>query len=109
MIGAEELALLKPTAGLINTGRGPVVDYAALAQMLRAGRLSGAILDVFEPEPLPADSPLWSTPRLLVVPHVSSDDRTRYAARCVDIFFQNLAAYLRDRPLPTQVRRDLGY
>jgi phosphoglycerate dehydrogenase-like enzyme len=109
LIGAKELALLKPTAGLINTGRGPVVDYEALAGALRAGRLSGAILDVFEPEPLPADSPLWSIPRLLVLPHVSSDDRTRYAARCVDVFFQNLAAYLRGRPLPTQVRGDLGY
>lgn len=109
MIGARELALLKPTAGLINTGRGPVVDYEALAAALRADRLAGAILDVFEPEPLPPDSPLWTTPRLLITPHVSSDDPGAYAARCCDVFFQNLAAYLRGRPLPTQVRGELGY
>jgi phosphoglycerate dehydrogenase-like enzyme len=109
LIGARELAMLKPTAGLINTGRGPVVDYGALADALRADRLAGAILDVFEPEPLPPDSPLWTTPRLLITPHVSSDDRGAYAARCCDVFFRNLAAYLRGRPLPTQVRGDLGY
>ncbi|MBM3572199.1 MAG: D-2-hydroxyacid dehydrogenase [Alphaproteobacteria bacterium] len=109
LIGRRELELLKPSAGIVNMGRGPIVDYVALAELLRAGRLSGAILDVFDPEPLPAGSPLWSTPRLLVVPHVSSDDRARYAARCLDVLFDNLRSYLRGRPLPNLVRPELGY
>ncbi|MBM3598287.1 MAG: D-2-hydroxyacid dehydrogenase [Alphaproteobacteria bacterium] len=109
LIGRRELELLKPGAGLINMGRGPVVDYAALAELLRSGRLGGAILDVFEPEPLPPESPLWTVPRLLVTPHVSSDDPSRYAARCLDVFFANLKEYLRGRDLPNRVDGALGY
>ena len=70
MLGRRELDLLKPEAGLINVARAGVVDYAALAEKLHAGELSGAILDVFDPEPLPADSFLWDTPNLILTPHV---------------------------------------
>ena len=81
LIGKRELDLMKPEAGLINMGRARVVDYDALAAKLTRGELSGAILDVFDPEPLPADSPLWTTPHLLISPHVSSDDVVSYVPR----------------------------
>jgi len=72
LIGARELALLPPSAGLYNLGRGNAVDEQALASALDAGRLAHAFLDVFEHEPLPADSPLWATPRLAISPHASA-------------------------------------
>ena len=73
MIGAAELALMKPTARLINIGRGALVDTAALVDAVRAERIAGAALDVFEREPLPADHPLWELPNVLVSPHMSGD------------------------------------
>lgn len=70
VVGADELALMKPTAVLVNTSRGPLVDQAALVDALRAGRLGGAGLDVFDEEPLPADHPLRSAPRTVLAPHL---------------------------------------
>jgi phosphoglycerate dehydrogenase-like enzyme len=70
LISAADLTLLKPTAYLVNTSRGPVVDEAALADALRAGRLAGAGLDVFGTEPLPADHPLRTAPRTVLTPHI---------------------------------------
>jgi phosphoglycerate dehydrogenase-like enzyme len=70
LISAADLALLKPTAYLVNTSRGPVVDEAALADALRAGRLAGTGLDVFGTEPLPADHPLRTAPRTVLTPHI---------------------------------------
>jgi phosphoglycerate dehydrogenase-like enzyme len=70
LISAADLALLKPTAYLVNTSRGPVVDEAALIEVLRGERIAGAGLDVFGVEPLPADHPLRSTPRTLLTPHI---------------------------------------
>src|SRR5258707_6910817 len=72
LIGARQLALMKPTAALINTARGEIVDPAALVDGLRAGRPGYAALDVTEPEPLPADHPLYSLPNCLIVPHLGS-------------------------------------
>jgi D-3-phosphoglycerate dehydrogenase len=69
LIGERELALMKPTAYLINTSRGPVIDEPALIEALRAGKIAGAGLDVFEAEPLPQDSPLRSMPNVLLSPH----------------------------------------
>ena len=69
----ERLALLPENARLVNVGRGSAVDEAALEKMLRAGRLAGAALDVFTEEPLPAESSLWSCPRLLVTPHIAGN------------------------------------
>jgi phosphoglycerate dehydrogenase-like enzyme len=89
LIGAAELRTMKRGAALLNVGRGPIVDSAALAQALREERLSGAILDVFDQEPLPADSPLWSVPNLLVSPHCSSDDAELYIPRTLDLAFDN--------------------
>ena len=71
LIGDEALARMKPTAYLVNTARGPVVDTDALARALRAGEIAGAALDVTDPEPLPGDHPLLGAPNLLVVPHIA--------------------------------------
>ena len=71
MIDARRFALLKPGAVLVNIARGPVADSTALLEALRSGRLSGALCDVFDPEPLPPDSPLWDAENLIVTPHSS--------------------------------------
>ena len=91
MIGKREFALMKKTAGFVNFSRAQVVDYRALAARLRSGELGGAILDVFDPEPLPAESDLWTTPNLLITPHCSSDDLDRYIPMTLDLIFENVA------------------
>jgi phosphoglycerate dehydrogenase-like enzyme len=108
-IGAREIALLKPGAGVVNIGRAAIMDYDALVAALRAERLAGAVLDVFDPEPLPEESPIWDVPRLVVVPHVSSDDQTKYIDLALDVFFKNLASYLASRSMPTKVDTARGY
>jgi len=98
LIGARELALMKPDAVLINMARGEVVDPQALYQALSAGRLGMAALDVTEPEPIPADHPLLSLPNCLIVPHLGSATiETRRAM--TDLAVANLAAGLRGAPL----------
>jgi phosphoglycerate dehydrogenase-like enzyme len=109
MIGRRELDLLEPHAGLINLGRAQVVDYEALVEKLHRGELSGAILDVFDPEPLPPDSPLWTTPNLIITPHVASDDWDAYMPRTLDLVFENIRRYFDGRPLKNKVRRHLQY
>ena len=102
MIDADALARMKPTALLINTSRGGVVDQDALRAALHDGTIAGAALDVTDPEPLPADHPLLDAPNLLVVPHVGSATvrtRARMAAMAVD----NLLAALDGRPMPYPV------
>jgi len=109
MLGRAELDLLPRHAGLVNLGRGPVIDNDALADKLRKGELSGAVLDVFPEEPLPASSPLWSTPNLIMSPHCAVDDAESYAARALDIFLKNLTRYLAGRKLNNVVDTGLGY
>ncbi len=109
LIGAAELTLMKPEAGLVNIARGHLLDQEALADALTQDRLAGAVLDVFDPEPLPKDSPLWRTPNLIMTPHVSCDDAETYTPLCLDIFFKNLAAYLEGRPMPNRVDPDRAY
>ena len=102
LIGADALARMKPTALLINTSRGGVVDQGALREALLAGTIAGAALDVTDPEPLPADHPLLDAPNLLVLPHVGSATvrtRAKMAAMAVD----NLLAALDGRPMPYPV------
>ena len=108
LLNRERLALLKPSAGLINVGRSPLVDYDAVREMLTARKLAGALLDVHSPEPLPADSPLWTTPNLVVTPHISCDD-PRYIDFLLDRWFENFARFLAGKPLANQVDRRLGY
>ena len=109
LIDARRLGLMKSSAGLINMSRASVIDYAALIEQLESGQLSGAVLDVFHPEPLPAESPLWHTPNLIMTPHVSSDDLTDYVPRTLDLFFANMARSLSGKPLRNRVRPKLGY
>jgi phosphoglycerate dehydrogenase-like enzyme len=78
LLGAAELALMKPTAYLVNTSRSAIVDQAALLAALREGRIAGAGVDVFDTEPLPADDPVRSTPRLLATPHLGYVTRANY-------------------------------
>ncbi len=102
LIDAAALERMKPTALLINTARGGVVDQDALRTALLAGAIAGAALDVTEPEPLPPDHPLLDAPNLLVVPHVGSATvrtRAKMAAMAVD----NLLAALDGRPMPHPV------
>jgi phosphoglycerate dehydrogenase-like enzyme len=109
MIGRTELALLKPGAAIANFGRGALIDEAALIDSLRAGHLSGAFLDVFAIEPLPADSPVWDAPNLLVAPHVLADDAAQYMPRNFDLFLRNARRFLAQRPLLNRIDPDLEY
>jgi glyoxylate reductase len=93
LIGREQLRAMKPSAILVNTSRGPVVDSAALVAALRAGEIAGAALDVTEPEPLPADHPLVGLPNCLVVPHIASASIATRAAMA-RIAAENLLAGL---------------
>ena len=102
LIDAEALQRMKPTAYLVNTARGPVVDTDALAAGLHAGEIAGAALDVTDPEPLPADHPLLDAPNLLVLPHLgSATHATR--ERMADMAVDNLLAGLRGEHMPHQV------
>ncbi len=109
LIGRAELGLMKPTAGLVNFGRAGVVDYRALSAKLRRKEIAGAILDVFEPEPLPSSSSLWRTPNLIMTPHVTSDDDEDYMPLTLDLVFENVARLLDGRPLKNAVRPDISY
>ncbi|HHV57841.1 MAG TPA: D-2-hydroxyacid dehydrogenase [Firmicutes bacterium] len=108
LIGAAELAALKPSAFFINIARGPVVDQEALIAALREGRLAGAGLDVFTPEPLPADSPLWDLPNVFITPHIAGW-AADYNDNCLEVFRTNLKLFLAGQPLSTPVDPDLGY
>jgi glyoxylate reductase len=105
LIGGEALSLMKPTAYLVNTSRGPVVDSDALAHALHDGEIAGAALDVTDPEPLPGDHPLLDAPNLLVVPHVASATHAT-RGRMADIAVDNLLAGLAGRPMPHSVNED---
>jgi len=98
LIGAAELARMPRGAVLINIGRGALVDEEALIAALRSGHLAGASLDVFAEEPLPATSPLWEMPNVLVSPH-SGSTSDRENARLTDLFCDNLRRFLEGRPL----------
>ena len=98
MIGQRELALLKPTAVLINIGRGALVDEDAMIRALQENRLAGAALDVAREEPPPQDSPLWDLPNVILSPHSASTVTQEYA-RITEIFCDNLRRYLDGKPL----------
>ena len=102
LINAAALARMKPTAVLINTARGPIIDQAALATALREGQIGGAALDVTDPEPLPADDPLLQVPNIIVAPHIASATHTA-RERMAQLAVDNLIAALDGRPMPHQV------
>jgi phosphoglycerate dehydrogenase-like enzyme len=108
MIGEAELRAMKPTAYLINCGRGAHVVASALEQALREGWIAGAGLDANDPEPLPADSPLRSMPNVIITPHLAGLTwGTR--GRGTDRFCANIVHFLRDEPLEGLVDREAGY
>jgi len=104
LIGREQLRLMKPTAYLINTARGGIVDEAALAEALKEGRLAGAALDVFEQEP-PRGNPLLTMPNVLATPHIGSATREATAAACL-IAARNVVAVLSGQEPLSAVNRD---
>jgi phosphoglycerate dehydrogenase-like enzyme len=108
LINADRLAALKPGACLINVGRGPQVDEAALIAALRSRRVAGAALDVFEREPLPPDSPLWDVENLLITPHTAGlTDKLWH--RHYEAFSDNLRRYLAGQALRFVVDKQKGY
>ena len=107
-IGEVELRAMKPSAYLVNIARGALVDEAALVRALDEGWIAGAGLDVFEQEPLPADSPLWGLENALLSPHVAGFT-PRYDERAVALFARNLAHYAAGEPLLNLVDKAKGY
>jgi phosphoglycerate dehydrogenase-like enzyme len=108
MVDAAAIGALKPTARLINVGRGSTLDQDALCNALREGRLAGAALDVMTTEPLPGDSSLWDVPNLIISPHMSGD-HTGWQRDIVDLFTRNLDRFQRGEPLLNVVDKSLGY
>ena len=108
LVDAGALAAMRPTAALVNVGRGPVVDEAALVDALERGRIRGAALDVFETEPLPDGHPFWRLPNVLLSPHCADhvpgwiEDGTR-------VFLKNLERFQRGEPLRNVVDKSRGY
>ena len=98
LVGARELGLMKPGAYLVNTSRGPIVDEAALIDALRAGRLAGAGLDVFDTEPLPEDHPLRTMPTVLATPHIGYVSHATYEAAFPQMV-EDIAAWRRGEPI----------
>lgn len=110
MIGAEEFAVMKPTAVVMNVGRGPVVDEEALIQALRDKQVRGAALDVFEHEPLAPDHPFWDMENVLISPH--NTDRTRdpdWLDLSMQCFVDNFRRYVVGEPLENVVDKRAGY
>ncbi|HWE08109.1 MAG TPA: D-glycerate dehydrogenase [Solirubrobacteraceae bacterium] len=102
LIDAAALERMRPTAILINTARGPIVDQAALVTALHEGQIAGAALDVTDPEPLPADDPLLAAPNVIVAPHIGSATHSA-RERMAELAVENLLAALAGRPMPHPV------
>jgi phosphoglycerate dehydrogenase-like enzyme len=107
-MNAERLAMMKPTAWLLNFGRGHLVKDDDLVASARAGKIAGAVLDVFRQEPLPPQHPFWTTPGILVLPHIGGPhpQRDQFVARLVA---ENLGRFLDGKPLKEVVDRRAGY
>jgi len=97
---------MRPTAWLINIGRGALIDEAALLQALQHRTIAGAVLDVFTTEPLPREHPLWTVDNAVITPHISGPNLPE---EIVPVFNDNLARYLARRPLRHVVDRRRGY
>ena len=109
LLNAERIARLKKDAIVANVGRGSLLDEEALASALESGRLRGAVLDVFEKEPLAASSKLWKLRNVLITPHVSGVSPRWYWERQLDLFLDNWMRYAEARPLRNVVDKTAGY
>jgi phosphoglycerate dehydrogenase-like enzyme len=109
LMSRERFRRMKRGAGFFNFGRGACIDQEAMGDALESGHLSGAMVDVVDPEPLGADSPLWQVRNLIVTPHVSSDDADQYMSRTLDLVFANLDRLQRGQPLLNRVDPVKGY
>jgi phosphoglycerate dehydrogenase-like enzyme len=101
-VNARRLACFKPGARFYNVGRGTTVDQPALLEALKTGRLNAAYLDVTDPEPLPADNPLWTQPNCFITPHTAGGRHDQDEA-LVDHFLKNLAAFQAGTPLTDRI------
>jgi phosphoglycerate dehydrogenase-like enzyme len=108
LIDRAALARMRRGATIVDVGRGGAVDEAALVDALRERRLAGAALDVYATEPLPADSPLWELPNVLLTPHTAALS-LRENERIVELFCENLRRYLRGAELISRVDPELLY
>jgi phosphoglycerate dehydrogenase-like enzyme len=108
LIGEKELRQMKESACLINIGRGGIIDQTALTKALKENWIGGAALDVYTPEPLPADSLLWDLPNLIYSPHVSGS-MVDYVSRATEVFCNNLERYLAGKRLVNVVNKRAGY
>lgn len=109
LIGADVLAAMKPSAWIVNVGRGVLIDQDALIAACTARRIGGAFLDTVMPEPLPPGHPLWTTPNVLLSMHLSGRSQTRMFLRAAALFVENLHAFVEGRPLRNEVDLALGY
>jgi phosphoglycerate dehydrogenase-like enzyme len=109
LIDRRRLELLPSGAGVVNIGRGELLDQNALCDRLDAGHLSGAVLDVFDPEPILTGHRLWTTPNLIISPHTAADDPATYNPISLDLFLDNLHAWRDRRPLPNRYDIVRGY
>jgi phosphoglycerate dehydrogenase-like enzyme len=108
MVGAAEIAAMKPTAVMINVGRGPVIDEAALVKALRENKIKGAALDVFDTEPLPPESPFFDLENVLISPH-AADHLPDLRERALQFFAENFDRFLKGEPLENVVDKHAGY
>lgn len=110
MMNLDRLKKMKPTALLVNGGRGTTVVTNDLNTALRSGVIRGAFLDVMDPEPLPADHPLWEAPGALLTPHIAGFYHLPQTVRNInEIFIHNLQAYIQEAPLKNVIDRKQGY
>jgi phosphoglycerate dehydrogenase-like enzyme len=109
LLTAERLDLLPREAIIANVARGAQLDEAALAERIVAGRIRGAVLDVFRQEPLPADSPLWGLRQVIVSPHISPVSPGRFWPRQLALFLDNWSRYSKSQPLRNVVDKRAGY
>jgi phosphoglycerate dehydrogenase-like enzyme len=109
LMDRRRLRLLPQGAGIVNIGRGALVDQDALCDLLDNGHLSGAVLDVFTPEPIPDGHRLWTTRNLIISPHTSVDNPPTYNPHTLDLFFANLRAWQEGKPMPNLFDTTRGY
>ena len=109
LIDKRRLDLLKSTCGIVNIGRQSALDYEVLCDKLENNDLAGAILDVFNPEPIDKNSILWNTKNLIITPHVSSDDNGNYVKLTLELFVKNLKFFIKKKELTNQIDKELGY